>query len=75
MLDIDPNYLPGLFTLGGSILYVTLNPINDNRANRPYQWDTLGFPFYKSTLSVPQLKRQHSSPPLHADDHEPVYIS
>ncbi|MFX8708273.1 hypothetical protein ABTM42_20610, partial [Acinetobacter baumannii] len=21
MLDIDPNYLPGLFTLGGSILY------------------------------------------------------
>ncbi len=24
---------------------------------------------------MPQLKRQHSSPPLHADDHEPVYIS
>ncbi len=72
MLDIDSNYVPGLFTLGGSIIYTFLNP--DGRQNRPYQWDTIGFPLYKSTLSIPQLKRQHTSPPIHADDDQPVYI-
>ena len=60
MLDLDPNYVPGLFTLGGGMLYYSLNP--DGRANRPYQWDALGFPAYKSTLSIPQLKRQHVNP-------------
>ncbi len=39
MLDLDPNYVPGLFTFGGSILYTTLNP--DGRQNRPYQWDSI----------------------------------
>ncbi len=72
MLDLDPNYVPGLFTLGGSILYTTQNP--DGRVNRPYQWDSVGFPLYKSTMSITQLKRQHASTPLHTGDDEPVYI-
>ncbi|HWV51692.1 filamentous haemagglutinin family protein [Pseudorhodoplanes sp.] len=74
MLDIDPNYLPGLFTLGGSTLYIILNANFDSRTNRPYQWDSVGFPRYKSTLSVPQLKRQHVDPLSNPRDNDPVYI-
>ncbi|HEX7823270.1 MAG TPA: hypothetical protein VF477_00060, partial [Mycobacterium sp.] len=72
MLDIDPNYLPGLFTLGGSILYTTV--VDDARANRAYQWDSIGFPSYKSTMSIPQLLRLHMDPLTQPRDDSPIYI-
>lgn len=72
MLDLDPNYLPGLFTLGGSIIFTFQNP--DGRLNLPYQWDSIGFPAYKSTMTIPQLKRMHVDPLTHPRDNKPIYI-
>ncbi len=74
MLDMDPNDLPGLFTLGGG-LYLSPCPADCIRpSNAAYQWGSVGFPSVTSQMSDSQRKRQHAVTPTHAGDSNPVYI-
>ncbi len=74
MLDIDPNFLPGLFTLGGSLALNSTAVGNGSPPNAPYQWGSIGFPSVTSVMSDSERKRQHASTPIHAGDPDPVYI-
>jgi hypothetical protein len=68
MLDTDPYYLPGLFTLGGKI--ITDNLSSTAGGNPQYQFD---FPRVISSTSEAQLERLHSAT-TRAEDDRPVYI-
>lgn len=73
MLDMDPYYLPGVFTLGGNA--ITENgPFGTTFPNSGYQWGSVGFPSVKSNMSDSDRKRQHASTPVHANDKTPVYV-
>ncbi|WP_445489680.1 filamentous haemagglutinin family protein [Rhodopseudomonas sp. RCAM05734] len=68
MLDSDPYYLPGLFTLGANI--VTVVPTT-RLANIYYQFD---FPQVIASKSEAQLERLHNAATTHAGDATPVTI-
>lgn len=70
MLDSDPNYLPGLFTLGGDIIRKA-PPTGKTWPNAAYQFS---WPSKLPTLSDGQLQRQHNSQPTHAANPKPAYI-
>src|SRR5262249_6909219 len=67
MLDMDPYFLPGLFTLGGNAV-VRNSSMSVFPQNVAYQWGSVGFPFVEGTLSDSGRKRQHASTPTHASD-------
>jgi hypothetical protein len=74
MLDMDPYFLPGLFTLGGNLVIAVPGGIFTPPVNMPYQWGAVGFPFVESNMSDSGRKRQHASTPIHANDQKPVYV-
>ncbi len=74
MLDMDPNFLPGLFTLGGNIVIRPSSGIFVTLPNSAYQWGSVGFPSVTSAMSDSRRRRQHASTPTHLNDPDPVYL-
>lgn len=71
MLDGDPNLLPGLFTLGGSVI-INASGIVNVGGNAQYQFT---FPAVLSTTQQGQREQLHLPGGTHADDPAPVIIS
>lgn len=72
MLDADPYYLPGLYSLGGSLDFTS--SALSKAPNAAYQWGSIGFPSYSTKLTDTQLRRQHNATITHINDPLPAYI-
>src|SRR5262249_228173 len=69
MLDVDPNFLPGLFTLGGAIIQSADR--STYGSSLFYQYE---FPTVLSSFGDIELEAMHTRVATHANDFAPIYI-